>query len=106
MHKESFPDSSKRNVVYRINDCDASIGQTGRKLKTRISKYFNHIKRNTSYSTIIELTTHYNYEFRWEEVEILDVERNFNKTQYLYVYIWVINLFERHFIRRVNANNI
>ncbi|KYQ56377.1 hypothetical protein ALC60_04785 [Trachymyrmex zeteki] len=66
MHKDSLLDSSKRNV-YRINcnDCDASyVGQTGKKLKTRISEHFNHIKRNTSHSAITEHRTHYNHEFR------------------------------------------
>ena len=35
-HKDRLPDSSKRNVIYHINDCNASyVGQTDRKLQTR-----------------------------------------------------------------------
>jgi len=37
---------SKSNVVYKINcnDYASYVGQTGRKLKTRISEYRNHIR--------------------------------------------------------------
>jgi len=41
-HKDRLPNSSKRNVIYRINsnDCDASyVGQTNRKLQ--ISEHQN-----------------------------------------------------------------
>jgi len=58
------------------------VGQTGRKLKTSISKHFKrntfHIKRNTSlHSAITEHRTHYNHEFRWNKMEILDVKKKF-----------------------------
>lgn len=46
IHKDFLPKSSKRNVVYKITcrDCDASyIDQTGRQIKTRITKHRNHI---------------------------------------------------------------
>jgi len=56
------------------------MGQTGRQLKTRISEHKNHINRNTSaLSVITEHRLHKNYDFDWERVEILDVERNVNK---------------------------
>jgi len=81
--QKDSPDSSKMNVVYKINckDCDASyVGQTGRQLKTRISEHKNHINRNTSaLSVITKHRLHKNHDFDWEGVEILDVERNFNK---------------------------
>ena len=47
VHKDLFPDSSKRNVIYQINcnDCDASyMDQMSRKLKTSISKHFIILK--------------------------------------------------------------
>jgi len=46
VHKDTLPNSSKKNVVYKITckDCDASyVGQTGRKLNTRITEHHNHI---------------------------------------------------------------
>jgi len=49
-------------------------------LKTRISEHKNHILRNTStHSVITEHRLQFNHDFDWEGVEILDVERNFNK---------------------------
>jgi len=49
-------------------------------LKTRISEHKNHISRNTStHSVITEHRLQFKHDFDWEEVEILDVERNFNK---------------------------
>jgi len=81
--KDSLPKYANMNVVYKINckDCDASyVGQTGRQLKTRISEHKNHINRNTSaLSVITEHRLQMNHEFDWERVEILDVEKYFNK---------------------------
>jgi len=81
--KDSLSKSSNMNVIYKINckDCDASyVGQTGRQLKTRISEHKNHINRNTSaHSVITEHRLHRSHDFDWERVEILNVERNFNK---------------------------
>jgi len=86
--KDSLPKFSNMNVVYKINckDCDASyVGQTGRQLKTRISEHKNHINKNTSsLSVITEHRLLKNHVFDWERVEILDVERNFNKRIYIY----------------------
>jgi len=83
VHKDPLPKLSKMNVVYKISckNCDASyVGQTCRQLKTRISEHKNHILRNTStHSVITEHRLQYNHDFDWEGVEILDVERNFNK---------------------------
>jgi len=50
-----------------------------RQLKTRISIHKNHIQKNTSiYSVITEHRLHFNHDFNWENVENLDVKRNFN----------------------------
>jgi len=56
------------------------VGQTGRQLKTRISEHKNHISRNTTtHSVITEHRLQFNHEFDRDGVEILDVERNYNK---------------------------
>jgi len=71
------------NVVYKIKccDCDASyVGQTGRQMKTRISEHKNHINRNTpAHSVITDHRLHRGHNFDWGGVEVLDVERNYNK---------------------------
>ena len=49
VYKDVLLIESKKNVVYQIscNDCDATyVGQTGRKLKIRVSEHRNHINRN------------------------------------------------------------
>jgi predicted GIY-YIG superfamily endonuclease len=83
VHKDPLPDSSKRNVVYKINckSCDASyVGQTGRQLHTRISEHKNQIRHNTTnHSVITEHRLNYNHDFAWDEVEILDTEPFYNK---------------------------
>ena len=55
-------------------DCDASyVGQTSRKLKTRIAEHRNHIIYNTSgRSVITEHRRQLDHEFQWDEVVILD----------------------------------
>ena len=45
--KDTLPNMFRTNVVYKINcrDCDTSyVGQTGKRLKTRIAEHHNHIK--------------------------------------------------------------
>ena len=73
-----YPHTSKNNVVYKIScrDSDASyVGQTGRKLKTRIAEHRNHIRHNTSARSVItEHRRQLDHEFKWDEVEILDEE--------------------------------
>jgi len=56
VQKDICPYISKSNVVYRIScgDCDASyVGQTSRRLKTRIAEHRNHIRYNTSGRSVI-----------------------------------------------------
>jgi len=71
------------NVVYKINckDCDASyVGQIGKQLKTRISEHKNHIKWKTSiHSVITEHRMQRGHDFDWDDVKILDVERNYSR---------------------------
>ena len=78
MQKDICPHTSKNNVVYKIscNNCDASyVGQTSRKLKTRIAEHRNHIRYNTpARSVITEHRRQLDHEFKWDEVVILDEE--------------------------------
>lgn len=61
-------------------DCNASyVGQTGRKLKTRIDEHRKHINKNTSSKSVItDHRLHCNHDFDWDKVEIL-VESYYNK---------------------------
>jgi len=72
----------KKNV-YKLdcNNCEATyVGQTKTQLKTRIAEHRNHMKRNTStHSVITDHRIMSDHDFDWDNVEILDVERNLNK---------------------------
>jgi len=49
-------------------------------LNTRIGEHRNHIRRNSPQTSVI--TDHrleYNHDFDWDNVEVLDEERNYNK---------------------------
>ncbi|XP_029673125.1 uncharacterized protein LOC115241501 [Formica exsecta] len=56
IHKDVLSSASCTNVIYMINcaDCDAFyIGQTGRRLQTRVGEHRNHIRRNTTVGSMI-----------------------------------------------------
>jgi len=76
-HKDPLLNFQKKNVVYKIccKDWDASyVRQTGRILKTRVSEHQNHIRWNIStVSVITDHKMHFNHDFDWNNVEILDV---------------------------------
>jgi len=74
-HKDPLSNHSKKNVVYKISckDCDATyVGQTKRKLNTRITEHRNQINSKSK-------TTSHNHNFDWSNVEILDNERYYWK---------------------------
>ncbi|KYN17046.1 hypothetical protein ALC57_10682 [Trachymyrmex cornetzi] len=83
VHKDVIPTNSKRDVVYQITckDCDATyVGQTGRRLQTRILEHKNHINRNTTTQSVItEHRLEHNHEFDWLNVRVLDTERFLSK---------------------------
>ena len=82
VHKDRLERGRLSNVVYRIScrDCDASyVGQTRRLLITRINEHKNHMSRNAAQRSVITDHRLLNHEFKWEEVEVLDSERNLNK---------------------------
>jgi len=76
--KDRLPDYSKKNVVYKIScyNCDATyVGQTKRKLKTRITEHRNQINSNSPNKTVItEHRLRHNHDFGWTNVKILDRE--------------------------------
>ena len=54
--------------------------QTDRQLKIRITKHRNHIRHNTSVRSVItEHRLHYDHDFQWDNVKILDKEPCFRK---------------------------
>jgi len=82
VHKDPLSNLQKKNVVYKIccNDCDASyVAQTEKLLKTRISKYRNHIRNSPTASIITNHVMHHNHDLDWNNVETLDVEKYYHK---------------------------
>src|SRR5436190_15151168 len=82
VHKDRLERGRLSNVVYRIScgDCDASyVGQIRRLSTTRINEHKNHMSRNAAQRSVITDHKLLNHEFKWEEVEVLDSERNLNK---------------------------
>ncbi|KYN22657.1 hypothetical protein ALC57_04947, partial [Trachymyrmex cornetzi] len=81
--KDVRPTDSNKNVVYKIKckDCNASyVGQTKRKLKTRITEHKNNIKwKSVKPSVITEHRRQLGHEFDWENIEICDREGYYNK---------------------------
>lgn len=82
-HKDTIPKSSNTNVVYKIicNECSASyVGQTKRRLNTRINEHRKHINRNTNNKSVItEHRINHNHDFDWDDVKMLDTENNYTK---------------------------
>lgn len=74
-HKDYFKKFSHSSVVYKIScmDCEASyVGQTKRKLSTRINERKNDIKRSSLPSVISRHRLEENHQFDWRGVEIVD----------------------------------
>ncbi|KYN27812.1 hypothetical protein ALC57_02877 [Trachymyrmex cornetzi] len=82
-HKDILPREKRKNVVYKISckSCDASyVGQTKRKLKTRLAEHRNHINWNSNNQSVItEHRIEFDHDFDWENVAILDEKRPLNK---------------------------
>ncbi|KYN22564.1 hypothetical protein ALC57_05036, partial [Trachymyrmex cornetzi] len=82
-HKDILPKEKRKNVVYKISckSCEASyVGQTKRKLKTRLAEHRNHINRNSNNQSVItEHRIEFDHDFDWENVAVLDEERSLNK---------------------------
>jgi len=51
-----------------------SVRQTGRKLKTRINEYRNHIRRNTNTESVItDHRTSLNHDFDWDNLQYCNI---------------------------------
>ncbi|KYN20260.1 hypothetical protein ALC57_07164, partial [Trachymyrmex cornetzi] len=74
---------SNQNVVYKISceNCDASyVGQTKRKLSTRLKEHQSDIRKNTgSPSVITDHRITFDHNFQWDSVRILDNEPSYGK---------------------------
>ncbi|KAG5321378.1 IPYR pyrophosphatase, partial [Pseudoatta argentina] len=74
---------SNQNVVYKIScdDCEASyVGQTKRRLSTRLQEHISDIKKNTGSPTVItDHRINFDHNFKWNDVRILDCESSYNK---------------------------
>jgi len=68
-------------VVYKLNckNCDVSyVGQTKRRLNTRASEHQKDINKKTSnHSVITEHRLEFNHEFEWDNLIILDKEKQY-----------------------------
>jgi len=78
VQKDILPIKCNKNIVYKLSckNCDAIyVGQTKRKLNTRITEHKNDINKKTGkHSMITEHNLNKNHEFDWDP-EILDREK-------------------------------
>jgi len=83
VQKDPTEHTHKNNIVYKINcnNCDASyVGQTKRKMMTRVKEHHDNIKLDKSkHSVITEHILDLNHNFDWDNIKILDTESNYNK---------------------------
>jgi len=79
--KDTLPLGFNKNVVYKLNckDCDASyIGQTKRRLNTRVMEHKKDISKKTvKHSVITEHRLQFNHDFDWDNPTILDKEKRY-----------------------------
>jgi len=77
--KDRLPVGYKKGVVYKLSckDCDSTyVGQTKRKLQTRVTEHKNDIKKKTgNLSVISEHRLEKNHDFDWENPVVLDTEK-------------------------------
>jgi len=76
MHpKDRVNDAFKTNVVYNIpcGGCSNTyVGQTGRRLKTRMAEHQSDIRRQNPDSQVAEHVYHTGHTFKFNEVQIID----------------------------------
>ena len=80
-HKDKIDKFSMSGVVYKFdcNDCNATyIGQTKRKLITRINEHKKDITKN-SLSVVFRHCIDNDHAFDWENTQILDIECSYFK---------------------------
>ena len=77
---------SNQDVVYKISceNCNATyIGQSKRKLKTRLHEHISDVNKKTgSFFVITDHRINHNHNFKWKDIEILNKESSYNKRLY------------------------
>lgn len=78
VHKNNLDYGSQCNVIYRsdCSSCDASyVGQTGRKLCTKISEHQCNFSLNSNrHSVVSRHRSDSGHDFYWKDVKILDTK--------------------------------
>ncbi|KYN28332.1 hypothetical protein ALC57_02245 [Trachymyrmex cornetzi] len=80
--KDKLNIMEKSHVVYRIDCCDCEssyVGQTKRKLGTRIKEHKADIKKSNGISVVSQHRIDCNHDMDWQNVKILDSEPFFYK---------------------------
>ncbi|KYN50572.1 hypothetical protein ALC57_07139, partial [Trachymyrmex cornetzi] len=80
--KDKLDKMDNSDVVYKIicGNCDCSyVGQTKKKLKTRIKEHKADIKKSNNHSVVSLHQLQYGHQIDWENINILDSERLFYK---------------------------
>ena len=89
--KDKIKKGELSNVVYQINckDCDyLYVGQTKRKLKTRLKEHINDFKKSAnSYSVISNHRFDIDHVMDWDNAKVLDSERSHYKRLVSEIYI-------------------
>ena len=81
--KDSLPKDDQCGVVYKINclNCESSyVGQTKRKLKTRIKEHKADIRKPSSEISVVSRhRMNEMHELDWDNIRILDIEQSLAK---------------------------
>jgi len=93
-HKDIDSYESNNNAVYKIfcNNCNASyVGQTKRKIVTRINEHIKNVGFvESKHSVITKHILEFNHRFDWKNVKIMDLEPHYYKrliSEMLYIKI-------------------
>jgi len=82
-HKDKNCSDNNSNAVYKIfcNNCNASyVGQTKRKIVTRINEHIKNVGFDESkHSVITKHILELNHSFDWKNVKIMDLESHYYK---------------------------
>jgi len=81
-HKDNNSTGSNNNAVYKIfcYNCNASyIGQTKRKIETRINEHIKNGFDESKHSVITKHILELNHSFDWKNVKIMDLESHYYK---------------------------
>jgi len=82
LYKDPIDRLSHSNVIYKIccKECDSSyVGQTSRKLSTRIKEHKANINRPSEPLSVVSGHRLEGHEFDWDNILILDEEPSYKK---------------------------